>query len=82
MAKLFLMLNYSDKSHALFGDFSTLPFSKFKSNYIDKQKWLSPNLRLAFGEGWIITVKNKLDDLQKAMKLSNIPFRAVDRKSF
>jgi len=79
--KVVLVLNYSDKSHALFGDFGKT-YVKFKEDYLDKQKWLSGNGRLHFGHGWILKVKDKVGDLRTALNNAGIKFREVERPKF
>ena len=48
-----LVLNYTDKSHALFGDFARTHAS-FKNDYLKLQSWLIFNQSLAFGAGWVV----------------------------
>ena len=76
-----LVLNYTDKSHALFGDFARTHAS-FKNDYLKLQSWLIFNQSLAFGAGWVVRDKTKAADLRKALKAAKIPFREVEKDVF
>jgi hypothetical protein len=79
-----IVLDYTDKSHAVFGDFGKTHVS-FKDNYLKQNKHFSyhgNNNSLQFGAGWTMRDKTKLDDLRKALKKANIPFREVNLKDY
>lgn len=76
-----LVLNYTDKSHALFGDFARTHAS-FKNDYLKLQSWLIFNQSLAFGAGWVVRDKTKAADLRKALKAAKISFREVEKDVF
>lgn len=76
-----LVLNYTDKSHALFGDF-VKTHASFRNDYLNVQSWLIFNKFLAFGAGWIVKDKSKAADLRKALKAAKIPFREVEKDVF
>lgn len=76
-----LVLNYTDKSHALFGDF-VKTHASFRNDYLNVQSWLIFNKFLAFGAGWIVKDKTKAADLRKALKAAKIPFREVEKDVF
>ncbi len=76
-----LVLNYTEKTHALFGDFGG-QYSKFKDDVLLLQKQTfkaAPGL--VFGFGWLI-FKNKLQDAKKALLLARIKFREVDMEVY
>jgi len=76
-----LVLNYTDKSHALFGDFAKTHLG-FKNDYLKQQNWLIFNQSLAFGPGWVIRDKTKVGELRKALKSKNIAFRELEKDEF
>ena len=77
-----LVMNYTARSHALFGDFKTT-YSNFKDMYLTLNKNLySPNSRLVFGFGWILKVKSKVDELKAELKAQGIKFREVDMEVY
>lgn len=76
-----LVLNYSEKSHAIFGDF-VKTYGKFRENYLKLQKGkISFAKALYFGSGWVM-VKNAITDLKKNLKASKIEFREVEMEAF
>lgn len=76
-----LVLNYSEKSHAIFGDF-VKTYGKFRENYLKLQKGkISFAKALYFGSGWVI-VKNAITDLKKNLKASKIEFREIEMEDF
>lgn len=78
-----ICLNYSPKCHALFGDFGPKGVhSSFREDFLKGETWMSFNLKLAFGPGWIVTVKDKLPQLVKALKKAKIPFKKIDREEW
>lgn len=74
-----LVQGYTDKSHALFGDFKNT-YVAFKNKYL-LGKGILFNGNLTFGPGWIITnskVKQLTNDLTKA----RIKFRVVSNAKY
>ena len=74
-----LVVNYTEKSHALFGDFNKI-YSTFKSKFLVKN---AKEAELAFGSGWIIFKNNeKLSALKTALKSNKITYLTYERKEF
>lgn len=67
-----LILDYSDKAHALFGDFNG-DFERFKNDVLVKMWWIAPAPRLARGPGWLVTEKGMLSELEELMQEYGIP---------
>ena len=76
-----LVLNYGAKSHALFGDFNKTHTS-FKDSFLKETSWIKPNGRLAFGFGWVVMQKAKLDEVKQALSEYSIEYREVERKDY
>jgi hypothetical protein len=76
-----LVLNYTDKTHALFGDFAKTHLG-FKNDFLKQTSWMKYNQTLAFGPGWIVIDKIKVAELRKALKSKNIAFREVEKDEF
>lgn len=79
--EVIIVMNYGAKSHAVFGDFNKT-YVKFKDEYLKKTPWIKPNGKLAFGFGWVVMNKDKVGEIESALKDKNIPFRKVDRKEY
>lgn len=76
-----LVLNYGAKSHALFGDFNKT-HTTFKDSFLKETSWIKPNGRLAFGFGWVVMQKAKLDEVKQALSEYSIEYREVERKDY
>jgi len=76
-----LIMNYTSKSHALFGDFAK-KYLNFKNGFLLPTQWLKPKANLAFGFGWIIIDTSKVSVLQSEMKKRDIPVRIVERSAY
>jgi len=76
-----LVLNYGAKSHALFGDFNKTHTS-FKDSFLKETSWIKPNGRLAFGFGWVVMQKARLDEVKQALSEYSIEYREVERKDY
>jgi len=79
--EVILVLNYTDKSHALFGDFAKT-YLGFKNDYLKQQKWMIFNQSLCFGPGWVVRDKAMVVELRKALKSNKISFREVEKDIF
>ena len=79
--KVVLILNYTPKTHALFGDFGKT-YSKFKDSFLSPTKWMSYNDKLFFGPGWVMMQKTNLTELIKALNAAKISFRVVEKVDF
>nr|QBK86617.1 MAG: uncharacterized protein LCMAC102_04130 [Marseillevirus LCMAC102] len=80
-SEVVIVLNYGPKSHAIFGDFGDTNRS-FKDDYLMKQNWIKSNRKLAFGFGWVVMQKDKLEDVKKALGDMNVVFREVERMDY
>lgn len=79
--KITICLNYTEKCHALFGDFAKT-YSFFKDGYLKRMRWIKPGPKLAFGFGWLIVDKTKLSEIMEALEKSSIPFRKIERLDY
>ncbi len=80
-SEVVIVLNYGPRSHAIFGDFGDTN-RHFKDNYLVKQDWIKANSKLAFGFGWVIMQKYKLEDIKKALNDMNVVYREVERVDY
>lgn len=76
-----VILDYSDKENAIFGDF-VKAYNSFKDKYLKDNHWFRYHNKLVFGAGWRMLDKTKMPELRKAFKAANIPFREVTRKDY
>ena len=79
--KVILIVNYSNKSHALFGDFDKT-YIKFKNEVISKNNWLKSSPNLAFGFGYVVTMKNKISELRASLEGYDIEYRELSFDEF
>jgi len=75
-----VIIDYSDKVHAIFGDF-VKTYVSFKNDYL-KPNNFRYGKGLMFGAGWTLLDKTKLSDLRKALKNAHIPFRELKKDMY
>lgn len=75
--KVTIVLNYSDKTHAVFGD--TKPHRKNLMDLNRPKKFLSFNPRLAYGPGWVIMDKSRVDDVVNCLTVAGLEISTIDR---
>jgi hypothetical protein len=78
--KIVLIVDYSSKSHALFGNFDKSHIN-FKNDVLSKNNWLKFSQNLAFGAGYTI-VKNKIDELRSFLEEYKIEYRELSFDEF
>ncbi len=79
---LVLVTDYSDKSHAIFGDFESSLVKSFKDE-MERTTWIAPkNASLAFGEGYIIKFKDKLSVLESMITKHHVEYRKISKQRF
>jgi|SRR5579862_272849 hypothetical protein len=80
--KIVLIVDYSSKSHALFGNFDkSQVLANFKNDVLSKNNWLKFSQNLAFGAGYTI-VKNKIDELRSFLEEYKIEYRELSFEEF
>lgn len=77
---IILCLNYGPKSHALFGDFDR--YKSFTRNFLSKTSWIKPGNRLAFGPGWVIMDRSRIQELTRALDKGRIKYRKIERSDY
>lgn len=78
--KVFFMKNYSEKSHALFGD--TKPLApKLRELNEEKKKVAGFNMNLSFGPGWVIPAKYA-QDIKNFLENEKVNFEEVTRDQY
>lgn len=77
-----VVTDYSQKTHALFGDFGG-KYKEFKDEVLlDRANGTKFNKNLAFGAGWILMKKENLSKITKALKKAKIPFEEHSREEY
>jgi hypothetical protein len=69
--------NYSDKCHAIFGDFGKT-YVKFKDEVLKTNSWVKYNDKLEFGVGWVIAKGPKdanIGEIRSALRAKKIPMK-------
>jgi len=72
-----LILDYGPKSHALFGNVSSI-----KEAVRELSAYVRFNRNLSFGQGWVIRDKEKLKELQEVLKANNLRVKTISRKEY
>ncbi len=82
--KVYLVLNYGPKSHALFGD--TMAISDTVLNPLNekcvaegKKKVIGYNKGLAYGPGWVIIDKERVKEVETALKKAKVVYDSLEK---
>ena len=79
---LIVIPNYSDKSHAIFGDITNDKYVAFVKDHLSNRKThCIYNNKLLFGPGWIV-YKNKMDEIIKNMHEEKLKFIAFTKEEY
>jgi hypothetical protein len=78
--EIIFVLNYTDKSHAIFGDFAKT-YLGFKNSFLKEQTWIKYCEHLAFGAGWVFkNTKPNVDSVKKALTLKKLGFEQIEKE--
>ena len=80
---LVLIYNYKSDADVLIGEpTQTLNDSGFFKKLNKGKKWLYFKYNLAFGPGWLVYDKNRVSEIEDALKAEGVAYEAMERSEY